>query len=74
MKRKSAKVGGEKRRGEGRVRTKRREEVGGKERGGEGGREGTIRRERENGKWTSTFLARSYTSKLRSGPSCIKGG
>ena len=36
MKRKSAKVGGEKRRGEGRVRTKRREEVGGKERGGEG--------------------------------------
>lgn len=45
MKRKSAKVGGEKRRREGRVRTKRREEVGGKERGGEGGREGTIGRE-----------------------------
>ena len=45
MKRKSAKVGGEKRRGEGRVRTKRREEVGGKEKGGEGGREGTIGRE-----------------------------
>lgn len=44
MKRKSAKVGGEKRRGEGRVRTKRREEVGGKERGGEGGKGGDNRK------------------------------